>query len=109
MKAANLLLSFDMNIKLCDFGLSRDMDLTARSGFCSGTPAYMAPELWRAEQMDLYKCDIYAFGIVRHTYTFFSPRAVTHHTLRFSTNGAFSVWSLVLFVCAGAKFHDDAF
>jgi serine/threonine protein kinase len=39
LKSHNILLDFDGNIKICDFGLASTRNTTA------GTPMYMAPEL----------------------------------------------------------------
>ncbi len=44
--------------------------------------------------MDLFKCDIYAFGIVRCATYILAHAPLTHHILRFSANCAFSVFHL---------------
>lgn len=61
MKSPNVLLVQDQ-VKLCDFGLARKKsDLgTGRMQF-GGTPAYMAPELFR-KQSYTEKVDVFAFG-----------------------------------------------
>ncbi|HEX9165050.1 MAG TPA: serine/threonine-protein kinase [Gemmatimonadales bacterium] len=56
-------------IKLLDFGIVRfrppggggDQHLT-QTGFLAGTPAYMAPELWRGAPAD-ERSDVYALGV----------------------------------------------
>jgi len=57
-------------LKLCDFGLSREMSDRSKT-IISGTESYMAPELlalWNASETktlaspDLFKADIYALG-----------------------------------------------
>jgi serine/threonine protein kinase len=68
IKGENLLLTESHAIKLCDFGLSKNI-LTAngRTTTVRGTPAYIAPELWKGESHErsgYYKADIYAFGIL---------------------------------------------
>jgi serine/threonine protein kinase len=51
-----------LNIKICDFGLARfSADLNTGSMQFSGTPAYMAPELFAKKSYD-FKVDVFAFG-----------------------------------------------
>ena len=46
LKPENILVDFDGNIKVCDFGLSRDgFGKTDRSESFCGSPEYMAPEM----------------------------------------------------------------
>jgi serine/threonine protein kinase len=57
-----MLLDDNLNIKLCDFGLAKyKTELSWGSGQFSGTPAYMAPELFMKKGFD-EKIDIFAFG-----------------------------------------------
>lgn len=57
-------------LKLLDFGIARlapseeEPDLT-RVGEIKGTPAYMAPEVWRGEPADA-RSDLYALGATLH-------------------------------------------
>ena len=45
LKLANLLLTADMTLQICDFGLSSKINcFERRTTFC-GTPLYMAPEI----------------------------------------------------------------
>lgn len=47
IKSHNILVDENNNIKLCDFGLARfKSDLNKGTMQYSGTPAYMAPELF---------------------------------------------------------------
>jgi serine/threonine-protein kinase len=50
---------------LCDFGLSRDLDVATleqmRDG--SGTPLYMAPEKLLGCHVDEVRCDVYSMGV----------------------------------------------
>jgi len=47
MKSLNILIDSSLNIKVCDFGLARfKADLNTGSSQFSGTPTYMAPELF---------------------------------------------------------------
>ncbi len=49
---------------MCDFGLAKNKDeLSIGTGQYSGTPAYMAPELFNKRPYT-EKVDIYAFGVV---------------------------------------------
>jgi len=66
MKPQNLLIDKDLNVKVCDFGLSvvkprgevlRDKDSIP------GTPLWMSPEVLQGKDVD-EKSDVYSFGIV---------------------------------------------
>jgi tRNA A-37 threonylcarbamoyl transferase component Bud32 len=64
LKTMNVLLSEGQSIKICDFGLARfKADLNKGSMQFSGTPAYMAPELFKKQSYD-EKVDVFAFGTV---------------------------------------------
>jgi len=63
LKPANLLLDDDMNVKLADFGLSRDTTMSATMTGCIGTPHYMAPEVIHEDRYT-EKADIYSLGII---------------------------------------------
>jgi serine/threonine-protein kinase len=58
-------------LKLLDFGIARVREPMAgeppltRTGFLTGTPAYMAPELWQGETAD-ERSDIYSLGVTLH-------------------------------------------
>jgi eukaryotic-like serine/threonine-protein kinase len=65
VKTENLMLSEEGNIKITDFGLAKlkgGAGLT-KSGSAVGTAAYMSPEQFRGEEIDL-RSDIFSFGIV---------------------------------------------
>jgi len=67
LKPNNILLDRADNPYLMDFGIAKVLEsdnanLTA-TGTVMGTPAYMAPEQWRAETLDA-RTDIYALGIM---------------------------------------------
>eukprot|EP00118_Oscarella_pearsei_P015291 m.137064 g.137064 ORF g.137064 m.137064 type:complete len:117 (+) comp38209_c0_seq3:529-879(+) len=48
LKPENILLDRDRKIKLCDFGVARQLDAnSAATSFC-GTPPYMSPEVFLA-------------------------------------------------------------
>lgn len=62
LKSMNVLLGEGQTIKICDFGLARfKSDLNRGSMQFSGTPAYMAPELFKKLSYD-GKVDVFAFG-----------------------------------------------
>ena len=60
----NIMLSFDGEIKLIDFGISKiaDTDLT-RAGHLKGKFGYMSPEQARGETLDL-RTDIFCLGVI---------------------------------------------
>ncbi|CAL1392556.1 unnamed protein product [Linum trigynum] len=64
VKSSNVLLDFQFNAKLGDFGMARVVDQDMRShAEHGGTPAYMAPE--RADQRRAaLESDTYSFGVV---------------------------------------------
>jgi eukaryotic-like serine/threonine-protein kinase len=67
---SNVLLSFEGEVKLCDFGIARAAELceaaadaTARAGLVEGKAGYMSPEQARGEALD-ERSDVFATGIV---------------------------------------------
>ncbi len=60
----NIMLSFDGEIKLIDFGISKvaDTDLT-RAGHLKGKFSYMSPEQAQAEPLD-HRTDIFCLGVI---------------------------------------------
>lgn len=62
VKPHNVLLSPNLDVKLCDFGLSRmRSELMTGTMQFAGTPNYMAPEIFRQEKYS-EKVDVFAFG-----------------------------------------------
>lgn len=57
LKPANVLVGGDGKAMVTDFGLVNAAESNA------GTPAYMPPEQWRGEKLDM-RSDIYAFGCI---------------------------------------------
>ena len=62
LKSFNILVDGSLNVKICDFGLARfKADLNTGSSQFSGTPTYMAPELFNKTSYS-EKVDVFAFG-----------------------------------------------
>lgn len=64
LKLSNLFLSRTGEVKLGDFGIARDLDLSdlTAAGMTVGTHAYMAPEQITADQAVSGKADLYSLG-----------------------------------------------
>ncbi|GBP73723.1 hypothetical protein EVAR_103185_1 [Eumeta japonica] len=64
LKAENLLLDADMNIKLADFGFSNEFVAGGALATWCGSPPYAAPELFEGRRYDGPKADIWSLGVV---------------------------------------------
>jgi serine/threonine-protein kinase len=66
LKPSNLMILADGTLKLTDFGIAKDADMTALTGTnCTvGTAAYMSPEQCRGEKTLSAKSDLYSMGVV---------------------------------------------
>jgi eukaryotic-like serine/threonine-protein kinase len=66
LKPSNLMILADGTLKLTDFGIAKDLDVTSITGAnCTiGTAAYMSPEQCRGDPDIGYKSDLYSLGIV---------------------------------------------
>ncbi len=65
LKPANVLVSVTQSVYLVDFGFAKKIGEGAMSiaGVVKGTPAYMAPEIWRGDPgADLMRADLYSLG-----------------------------------------------
>jgi serine/threonine protein kinase len=65
LKSLNVILDLGLNIKLCDFGLTEQMErthITKRNN--GGSPRYMAPELFDANTKITEKIDVWAMACV---------------------------------------------
>ncbi|XP_018328680.1 serine/threonine-protein kinase SIK3 isoform X2 [Agrilus planipennis] len=64
LKAENLLLDHNMNIKLADFGFSNQFTEGTKLSTWCGSPPYAAPELFQGFKYDGPKADIWSLGVV---------------------------------------------
>jgi serine/threonine-protein kinase len=67
VKPHNIVLRTDGEPVLVDFGLTRQLDPEAHTAYTRrpiGTPAYMAPELLKSEDVDWVRVDVYSLGAV---------------------------------------------
>lgn len=66
LKPSNLMVAKDGTLKLTDFGIAKDTDVTALTGMNStiGTAAYMSPEQCKGDKNLSPKSDLYSLGIV---------------------------------------------
>jgi serine/threonine-protein kinase len=66
LKPSNVMVLPDGSVKLTDFGIAKDIDVTALTGANStvGTAAYMSPEQCRGEKNLSPKSDLYSMGVM---------------------------------------------
>jgi len=66
LKPSNLMITRDGVLKLTDFGIAKDTDVTALTGANStiGTAAYMSPEQCKGDRNLSNKSDLYSLGVV---------------------------------------------
>lgn len=64
IKLDNILIDLNNNIKLCDFGVSKQIKSNERVYDQCGTPAYIAPEILKNDGFQGFSADIWSAGIV---------------------------------------------
>ena len=66
LKPSNIMITRDGVLKLTDFGIAKDIDVTALTAANStiGTAAYMSPEQCRGERDLTPRSDLYSLGVV---------------------------------------------
>ena len=66
LKPSNLMITADGTLKLTDFGIAKDLDVTQLTAAnCTvGTAAYMSPEQCRGERNLTHKSDLYSMGVL---------------------------------------------
>lgn len=70
IKLDNILLDKDLKPKICDFGISNLVEKGKKIFDTGGTPAYLAPEVIKAEGKVSYKSDVWSLGVLLYLLTF---------------------------------------
>ena len=73
IKLENMLLDEEGTLKICDFGVSKICDTSVETSLITdqcGTPAYMAPEVFRKEHYRGDRADIWSLGICLYIMVF---------------------------------------
>ena len=66
IKSSNFLITSDNNLKICDFGIAKDLTTTTTTSNTKGTIRWLAPEAYSFTSNSIVspKADIFSFGIV---------------------------------------------
>ena len=84
IKPDNILLELDNTIKLCDFGVSKQIKKGQFLTDSCGTPAFIAPEILKEKAYNPYSTDIWSSGVVLYIMVsgFFPFRGINETELR---------------------------
>lgn len=66
LKPSNLLVSYEGDVKLSDFGFAKGLEHSfglTQTGEVLGSPSYTAPEQFRGDAVDV-RADVYSFGVL---------------------------------------------
>ena len=63
LKSSNILFTDDMEVQICDFGLSRSIPNTTAISKMAGTWRWMAPEVALGKKINMM-CDVFSFSMV---------------------------------------------
>lgn len=68
LKMSNILVNIQKHVKICDFGISREVRISTLSSITHnvGTFAFMAPEMFKEDEKYDEKVDIYSFAVVMY-------------------------------------------
>ena len=92
IKPDNILLELNNTIKICDFGISKEIKKGQLLKDSCGTPAFVAPEILLDEPYDPFPTDIWSSGVVLYAMItgFFPFRGINENELHKSIlNGNF--------------------